>query len=246
MSDVVRDLSTARSAFTRPTLKMLNHPNADFFVAMFVTLFPADQPRVEAGVFLARIDVLLQELLAHDPETPSVTARDLCSRWVTQQWLTRTANNDGGEDYSLTSHAQEALEFIQRMSTERAMFGESRIRTIVEAAQRFASVTNPDPAERIRRQEERVAREQAELERLRAGGSIETATDDQFIDEYRNLAALLAALPSDFLRVTEKMKELRTSIMDALRKEQFSIGESIDDYLTRRPAHGRQPRRPRL
>lgn len=228
-----RDLHRTTNAFDRPTLRMLNHPQAPYVIAIFSTLLPAERARIPAEAFHIKVDGLLEDLQASDPKAPSGLARELCTRWVKQQWLSRAPNEAGEEEYSLTSHTQEAIEFIDRMSGRRAVLGESRIRTIIEATQRFAGIANPDPAERIRRQRERVAREQGELERLEAGGATEAPTLDQLFDEYRNLEGLLSALPSDFLRVTESMREIRRDISADLRAEQSSLGDILDAYLKR-------------
>jgi hypothetical protein len=233
MSTVVRDLQHARSAFERPTLRLLNQPQAPFVLAIFSSLLPAEQRGIPAELCHVKVDAALELLRVADPTAPDAPARELCRRWVKAQWLWRASNEDGEEEYGLTSHAQEALEYVTRLSGQRALLGESRIRTILDAAQRCATIANPDPVERIRRLEERIAEDTVELERLKAGGTIEPATTDQLMDEYLNLAGLLAALPSDFLRVSEAVKAIHRGIVAELRTEQRSAGEVLDSYLER-------------
>ena len=69
-----------------------------------------------------------------------------------------SANEDHVEEYALTSHAQEAIEYVRRLSGDRSMFSQSRIRTILEAARRCANDANPDRNERVRRLDEQVRR----------------------------------------------------------------------------------------
>jgi hypothetical protein len=233
VSTVVRDLERARTAYDKPTLRLLNQRDAPFILAVFSTLLPAEQTRMAAELFHVKVDTCLQLLRAHDPAAPADTAPALCREWVRKQWLWRTSNEAGGEEYGLTSHAREALEYIGQLSGQRAVFGEGRIRTILEAAQRCATLANPDPTERIRRLEQQIADATAELERIRGGGEIEQATDDQILDAYLNLSQLLAALPADFARVSEAVKTIHRRVVADLRSEARSPGEVLDDYLQR-------------
>lgn len=130
MSTVVRDLQRARTAFEKPTLKLLNQPAAPFVLAVFASLLPAEQSRIGVELCHAKVDAALEVLRAHDPSAPDAPARELCRRWVKSQWLWRADNEAGEEEYGLTSHAQEALAYVTRLSGQVAMLGEGRIRTI--------------------------------------------------------------------------------------------------------------------
>lgn len=233
VSTVVRDLQRARTAFEKPTLRLLNQPSAPFVLAVFASLLPAEQTRIGVELCHTKVEAALEVLRSHDPSAPDAPAKELCRRWVKAQWLWRADNEAGEEEYGLTSHAQEALSYATRLSGQVAMLGEGRIRTILDAAARCATIANPDPTERIRRLEDQIAEASVELERLRAGGAIAPATTDQLLDEYLNLAGLLAALPSDFLRVGEAVKAIHRSIVSELRAEQRSPGEVLDSYLER-------------
>lgn len=223
----------ARDAFETPTLKMLSHPRAHIIAAVLATTLPADQNRVPADIFHVKVAAVLDELRLHGIDVPDLTGRDLSREWLKSLWLATSSNDAGEEEYGLTSYAQSALEFIQRETGPRATLGESRILTILDAAERAADLVNPDPEARIRRQEERVAREQAELVRLRSGGAIEPASDDRKLEAYLNLQSLLSAIPGDFRRVEEAMRTDRHEVLGDLNKEDSSTGEVIDSYLQR-------------
>lgn len=234
MSQVTRNLERARSAFDKPTLRLLNQTGAPYIIAVFSTLLPAEATRMPAELFHAKVDAALETLRAVSDGTsspPDGTARELCRRWVKQSWLWRGNDEDKVEEYGLTSHAQEALEYVNRLAGTRAVFGESRIRTILDAAQYCATAATGDRHERIRRLQGRIEEDTRELNRLLDGGEIETATDDQLMDAYLNLAGLLSALPSDFLRVSEAFKDIHRKIVADLRSEQRSPGEVLDSYL---------------
>jgi hypothetical protein len=233
MSTVVRDLQRARTAYGKPTLKLLNQRNAPFILAIFSTLLPAEQTRLPAEQFHLKVATCLELLREHDPAAPDEPARQLCRDWVKSQWLWRASNDAGEEEYGLTSHAREALEYVNQVSGPRNMFGESRIRTILNAAQHCATLANPDPTARIRRLEEQIVQAQAEIDRINTGEDTFEASDDQILDAYLNLAQLLAALPADFARVSEAVKVIHRSIVAELREETRTSGEVIDGYLAR-------------
>jgi hypothetical protein len=223
----------AGDAFDTPTLRMLNHPRAQLVAAVLATVLPPGHNRLAADLFHIKVSSTLDELRLHGVDVPDTSGRDLSREWLKALWLTTSTNDAGDEEYSLTSYAQSALEFIQRESGPRAAFGESRIRIILGAAERAADLVNPEPTSRIRTQELRVAREQAELDRLRAGGAIEAASDDQKLDALLNLQGLLAAVPGDFRRVEEALRHDRQEILGELEREQRTTGEVIDAYLER-------------
>lgn len=233
MSSIELAHEQAGSAFATPTLKMLNHPRAQLVAAVLATVLPPGQNRVAAEVFHVRVNGLLDELRLHGVDVPDSTGRDLSREWLKSMWLTTSSNDANEEEYSLTSYAQSALEFIQRESGPRAAFGERRIRIILDAAERAADLVNPDPTSRIRTQQQRVDREQAELDRLLAGGAIEPASADQKLDALLNLQTLLAGVPGDFRRVEEAMRQDRQEILGELDREERTTGELIDAYLER-------------
>lgn len=233
MSSIELAHEQAGSAFATPTLKMLNHPRAQLVAAVLATLLPQGQNRVAAEIFHVKVNGVLDELRLHGLDVPDQSGRDLSREWIKAKWLTTSSNDDLGEEYSLSSYAQSALEFIQRESGPRAAFGESRIRIILDAAERAADLVNPDPTSRIRTQQQRVAREQAELDRLVAGGAIEAASADQKLDALLNLQTLLAGVPGDFRRVEEAMRHDRQEILGELDREERTSGELIDAYLER-------------
>jgi hypothetical protein len=70
---------------------------------------------------------------------------------MNDQWLFRTIGDSGQEEYSLTSHALEALDLVQALSRDRALISESRLNTILDAVRRWATEANPDRQARIER-----------------------------------------------------------------------------------------------
>lgn len=234
MSDIAGELARVRVAFAKPTLTLLAKRKwAPVVLSVFIASFSRDQDVIAAERFHAQVAIYLAELRSVGEEVPDGAARMLCRRWVDEQWLVLSANEDNTEEYSLTSHAQEAIDYVHRLSGSRSMFSESRIRTILEAARRCAMDANPDREDRLRRLDEQIKRLTAERDRIAAGGAIDALPDDRIIEEYLNLRDLIAQLPADFLRVSESVKAIHRGIVAEFREEARRTGEVLDSYLTR-------------
>ena len=233
MSNIVGDLARIRSSFEKPTLALLGKKWAPIVLSVFISTFSREQESVAAESFHAQVETYLLELRANGEETPLESARQLCRRWVDEKWLILSSNDDQGEEYSLTSHAQEAIDYVNRLAGDRSMFSESRIRTILEAARRCAMDANPDREQRIERIDEQIARLTEERRRIAEGGEIAAIPDVRIIEEYLNLRDLIAQLPADFMRVSESVKGIHRGIVTEFREDGRRTGEVLDQYLQR-------------
>ncbi|WP_432561364.1 DUF3375 domain-containing protein [Kineococcus sp. SYSU DK003] len=234
MSSIREDLARAHQAFARPTLALLRRPSGPLVVAVLTCVFAGQRTRVPADRFHAQVHGLLGELAAHGQEVPDTPARELVRGWVREQWLSLApTGEEGEEEYALTSHAQDAIEYVTRLTGRRVLLGESRIRTILEAARRCALEATPERDKRIARLDEQIRQLTAERDRLVAGGEVEQASHEQLLGEYLNLEDLLSALPGDFLRVSEEVRRIHREIVGDFRAEQRPSGEVLEDYLRR-------------
>ncbi|WP_432515281.1 DUF3375 domain-containing protein [Kineococcus sp. SYSU DK001] len=255
MSSIRDDLARAQRAFTRPTLSLLRRPTGPLVVAVLTCAFGGQRSRIPADRFHSQVQGLLDELALHGQEVPDTPARELVRGWVREQWLSLTpaggpgadaAARERGEDsaddreddreddeeYALSSHAQDALDHVARIGGDRVLLGESRMRTILDAARRCALEATPDRERRVQRLEEQIAQLSAERDRLLAGDG-EPASDERVLGQYLNLEDLLSALPGDFLRVSEEVRRIHREIVGDFRAEQRPSGEVLDDYLRR-------------
>src|SRR3546814_1602140 len=169
-------------------------------------------------------------------DVPAGTGKELCQRWMRGQWLVRAIDERGTEVFSLTSHAQQALELVKTLARDRATPSEHRIATILGAVRRFNSEANPDRSTRVSLLNEEIARLTAERDRLVDGAEMVSATEDYMLEGFSELLSLISALPSDFARVEERFSEIRTGILASFRAEDRPAGQVIDDYLARADA----------
>jgi hypothetical protein len=232
VSEIAGELARVNGAYEQPTLTLLHQKRAPVILAIFRSAFSRDNITIDAPRLHLQVTTYLEELrLAGVADLPSGTGRDLCQRWMRDRWITREPHEDGGETYTLTSHAQDALTLVRSLTRERASLSEHRISTIINAVSRFNSVVNPDRQARAAILERDIARLTTERDRLLAGGDIEPVTDDYMLDGYNELIELVAALPSDFTRVEEAFLGLRSGILEAFRSESSAAGTVVKDYM---------------
>lgn len=232
MSGVAADLARAERAFDKPTLSLMSRKNAAVVIAVFTTIFGQEHRVVPADRFHTLVEALLGELRAAGADTIDEPARGLCRRWVGEQWLVLAPSDEGGEEYSLTSHAREAIDYVYRVAGDRSVFGQSRIRTIIAAARRCAMDADPDLDARLARIDEQIAELRAERDQL-AAGAVPMVPEARVVEQYLNIRDMTAQLPADFLRLSEHVKTIHRSVVEEFRQEGRRTGEVLDTYLDR-------------
>lgn len=233
MSGVVGELRTVTVAFERPTLRLLDSKWAPLRVAIFKSAFSRERRSVQAERLHAQVEVFLSEVAGAGLDIPpNMTGRFLCQQFMNEQWLYRT-NGADGEEYSLTSHALEALDLVDSMTRARSLISQSRLNTILDTVRRVALEASPDAAARIARLDSQILELQAERARLASGADVTVSSDDRMLEMYLDLHDLIRQLPSDFMRVRESMLAMHRRILKDFREDARSIGEVIDEYLAR-------------
>ena len=234
MSEVAGELARVKGAFAQPTLTLLHQRQAPVVITIFRAAFGRNNVPIPTARLHTQVEEHLAEIrLAGESEVPSGTGKDVCQRWMRGQWLVRSLDEAGHEVYTLTSHAQQALELVKNLARDRATLSEHRISTILGTVRRFNSEANPDRTARVTILNAEIARLQAERDRLVDGAEMVSATEDYMLEGFTELLSLISALPSDFARVEERFALIRGEILAAFRAEDRPAGEVIDDYLAR-------------
>jgi len=237
MSEIAAELARVKGAFAQPTLTLLHQRQAPVVIAIFRTVFGRHNKPIPTARLHTQVDTHLGALRqAGEADVPAGSGRELCQRWMRGQWLVRALDETGQEVYTLTSHAQQALELVKTLARDRATLSEHRIATILGTVRRFNSEANPDRTTRVTILNTEIARLTAERDRLVDGAELVSATEDYMQEGYAELLSLVSALPSDFARVEERFAAIRTEILAAFRAEDRPPGDVIDDYLARADA----------
>ena len=237
MSEIAGELARVKSAFAQPTLTLLHQRYAPVVITVFRAAFGRSNKPIPTARLHTQVEEHLAEArLAGEKDIPAGTGRDLCQKWMRDQWLVRSLDERGVEVYALTSYAQQALELVKGMTRDRATLSEHRIATILGTVRRFNSEANPDRTTRVTILNEEIARMTAERDRLVDGAELVSATDDYMQAGFTELLSLISALPSDFARVEERFAQIRGEILAAFRADDRPAGDVIDTYLERADA----------
>ncbi|SFC66766.1 Protein of unknown function [Nocardioides terrae] len=237
MSEIAGELARVKGAFAQPTLTLLHQRQAPVVISVFRAAFGRNNRPIPTARLHTQVEEHLAEIrLAGESEVPHGTGKELCQRWMRGQWLVRSLDERDQEVYSLTSHAQQALELVKNLSRDRATLSEHRIATILGTVRRFNSEANPDRGARVTILNAEIARLQAERDRLVDGAEMVSATDDYMAEGFTELLSLISALPADFARVEERFAQIRGEILGAFRAEDRPAGQVIDEYLARADA----------
>ena len=236
MSNIVGELARVKTAYATPTLTLLHKQTAPYVIAMFRTAFSRDTRTVPAARLHDQVETYLAELRDSgiDPRVTGLagTGRELCRKWMRDQWLILDTDDDGTEVYTLTSHTQDALALVKDLTRERATLSEHRIATILAAVRRFNTDVNPDRAARVSILNTEIARLAAERNRLVDGGDLPPVSEDYLLEGFTEILSLIGDLPSDFARVEEAFIGLRSEVLTSFRNE-ARPGDVIDGYLTK-------------
>ncbi|UDY23663.1 DUF3375 domain-containing protein [Nocardioides sp. Kera G14] len=237
MSETVGELQRVKGAFAQPTLTLLHQRQAPVVITIFRAAFGRNNKPIPTARLHAQVEEHLAEIrTSGEVDVPAGSGRDICQRWMRGQWLVRSLDEQGDEVYSLTSHAQQALELVKNLTRERATLSEHRIATILSTVRRFNAEANPDRGARVTILNDEIARLSAERDRLVDGADLVGATEDYMLEGFTELLSLISALPSDFARVEERFATIRGEILAAFRAEDRPAGDVIDDYLARADA----------
>jgi hypothetical protein len=145
VSEISGELARVSDAFEQPTLSLLSQRQAPVVVAILNTCFSRETRLVPTARLHLVVEGLLAEMATSGlADVPAGSGREVCLRWTNAQWLIRSTASDGSEVYSLTSHAQQALDFIANLRQERTGLSEHRIANIVATARRINRQSNPD------------------------------------------------------------------------------------------------------
>ncbi|GAA2540787.1 hypothetical protein GCM10009860_21980 [Microbacterium mitrae] len=235
MSEIGGELARTIETFDQPTLTLIHQTHAPVVVAVLNSCFSREIRLVGT----ARLHTMVEQMLAEistsgrDVTIPTGTGREVCMKWMKAQWLIRSATEDGSEVYSLTSHAQQAIDFMANLRQERTGLSEHRVANIIATARRINRESNPDRNARVAILEAEYVEIGVELDRLRAGGEIKRMSDDRLLEGFAELLSLVAQLPSDFKRVEESFRAVRSEILEDFRAERRAPGDVIDRYLDR-------------
>jgi hypothetical protein len=233
VGSVLSEFARFEGALRQTTMVLLRQDTAPAVAAVLRVAFDRDNRPIPTSRLEDQVEVYVDELRrAGFNNVPSGSGHELCLRWLHAKWLTRKVDEESEEEvYTLTSHAQTAIEILRIQARDRATLSEHRVATLLTTVRRINSEANPDRTARVTILGEEIDRLRRERDRLVDGGDLPAVSEDWMSEAYSELLSLVSALPSDFARVEESYQRFRNEILAEFRAEKRSPGEVITTYL---------------
>ena len=168
---------------------------------------------MRADDFHGHVRMVLDVLRDTGSKIPERAPKELCQEWVSEGWLNRDPADDGGAVYSLSAASIDALTWTDQLARRRSVTV-TQVNAILGQIATMANSIDPDREAAIRRAEATIAEQQAEIERLRAGGDLETVSLDEFVEQVDEIERRMSDIPADFRSVAEDFKAGQRGILE--------------------------------
>ncbi|QCP04462.1 DUF3375 domain-containing protein [Brevibacterium sp. CS2] len=208
----------------------LRSDNVWFAAAVLRAHLAGSDRRLPASALFERIDADLELLRSHGHEIPG-TAPHYCAEWRKNGILIRrSAESTRDETFELSPSGLTALQFIERLDSNRTTVTQSRLSNIQERLRVLVRDTDPDV-------ETRLTALHAERDRLDARVAAVRAGEDTGLDPERareaveDLIALAEELPSDFARVRSALEEINHGLRAQLIENTGARSRVLDDVF---------------
>ncbi len=228
------NLDRLQTAFrTSPAVQLLRAQNAPFILDFLHLQFKAAQRlTVPDSTLRVALHDYQEEVQQREPEALTDSAKNYLSAWCERGFLHRyfQRGETGGEaTFQLTSHAETALGFVDRLISDEVGFvgTESRVRLVIESLRDLVVETSEDPKERIRHLESEKTRIESEIERIKRDGTVKRLTEVEVRDRFGVITDLLKQLHGDFRHVEETFKEITRELQQRQLSDEASQRELL-------------------
>lgn len=221
-----------------PVLKLLRSDHAAFILSFLYEAFKENGinqiPEEDLELVLASQLKLQRDASDHAPtQDAPVYLRLWCGD--DHAYLRRFYSEEAGcHVYQLTRHSEKALFWIEdlRQGEKRGYTtSESRFSRILNELRRLGRETNSDPRQRIEellRQRDNI---DAELNRIRETGAVDTLAEGAVQDLLHDLDGMLTAFLSDFREIEDNFKEQARDLQALYLEKQVSKGDLVEHAL---------------
>lgn len=215
---------------------LLAADKAPTMLALLETLFLQDERELAASVFESRLTRELEYLEGTDGQMGR-SAAQLMADWLSKGWIVRYLPKGSREEvFSLTSDAQQAIQFVQRLERPHLATTESRLATVMQQVERLARETDSNLQSRISAlQAEREAIDRQIVSMMEHG--VEVLPADRALERIREILVLAQGLTADFKQVREAFEQLNRDVRrqfldpDSTRAEQLQAAFDGKDVI---------------
>ena len=230
------DLTQLQTLFaTSPAIQLLRARNAPYILDFLHGQFKEGQ---RLSIANSDLRVALLDYQESVRETDAEALPEAASAYLTAwcrddaRYLHRfyESGRAGGEaSFQLTSHAEEVLQFVDRMTTNELGFvaTESRVKLVLDSLEDILVYSSDDPEERIRHLRDEQAQLEEKIRRIERDGSVEKYHSVQIRERFGLVIELLKQLLGDFRQVEDAFKEIARE----LQRRQVAAGSRKGELL---------------
>jgi hypothetical protein len=221
----------ARSA----ALKLVRSDHAAFVVALADEAFHATA-RSEVGEdeTVERLAALVEGHSAIGSDEAEDQARRWLALWCDDdhRWMRRSwAKNRDERTVQLRPDTERVLRWMRELDPREFVGTESRFEQIVALLRQLAERTTAAPQARIRELEDNRDRIQAEIDRIRQTGEVETYTEVQVRERLQGVRDGAGSLLGDFREVEERFREIGRQVQERRLEGILAKGWIVGDLL---------------
>ncbi|MFL0575873.1 DUF3375 domain-containing protein [Brevibacterium luteolum] len=228
MSVLAESQANRRLIAEDPTWSFLRSDNVWFAAPILRTHLTGSTIRMAASDLFDLIDADL-DALRYQGHTVIGTARSYCEQWRRDGILIRRSVETSREEtFELSPAGHIALQFVDRLDSDRTSVTQSRLATIQNRLRQLVRDTDPDVERRIAALESERERIDAEIDAVRSGEAL-PADAAAASESARDISQLASELPTDFARVRSELESINRSLRTQLVEEAGHRGTVLSD-----------------
>ena len=224
-------LMMLRLADHTPAWALLRATNAPAILAIFSSVFQADNRQVAGSDLALAVEALLTDIREQTELELPKSAVAYINDWVKAGYLIRRSPQSAREEfYELSTDAYQALDYVQQLTNPQRSVTKSRLSTLITGLEDLAAETDEDEANAIRRLEAQRDAIQRKIDQIHVGG-VTTISDEEAVEKAREILALVSDLPTDFSRVREEIEEVDRHLRESIVEEKLHAGDVLDNVF---------------
>ncbi len=218
-----------------PAIRLFRASNAVMVLGFLFRTFKKDyRVAIPEGQLRAALDVYLEERRESDPLSYPQNAADYLADWCSEShgFLRRYYGTGTDEPlYELTNGSEKALLWLESLREARFVGTESRLESIFSGLEEILKFSSDDPEQRVNDLRNEADKIQAEIDRIRATGRVDTFTPVQINERYARILLTARELLADFRQVEDNFKRIAHEIAEQQSRPGVTKGAIVGHML---------------
>ena len=230
MSVKVDALRLRRLVDEDAALRLFRADNAPVALALLTKHLGEGERRLPADELYERVDEDLEELRGAGFELTG-NAQYYVTQWRNAGFLVRRSSSDSREEtLELSSHALQAVRFVQELETPVVAATESRLTNLSNQIRQLAIDTDPQSQRRLERLQEQRREIDKQIAAIRAGED-SPMPQERATERLQDILDQTRAVPDDFARVREQFEALNADLREQILESDATQSKVLDDIF---------------